>query len=525
MDKHAASLNNLSILFAEAGQRERRMGTLAESTALRERLIAVTPADDPRRERFLSNLGSCYGNLGTGHLEDGALDEAVAWTRKALAIQDEQIKKRPNSVDYLERVGANHTVLGQLEYRTGHLATARTEVELARAYLERLVHVQPGDVAYRMHLVECLGLLADVEIWSGETTPALGLARRAVSEAEGMLRINPKYHPASQGLADQLLRDAEISWDIGESDRALANLDRAEAILRRLVASYPELTNYRCDLATTLRVHVRMDSEIGRDRDDEPRLREAMALTESALRDDPDLVMNLPYTAALYSDLANTIGRRDQPAEARILYARALDRLDQARKRSPRDARIRRMLARTLAARAEFLGRFGQLRESLDDWNRAMALAADTDVLEFRLGRATSLARSSDYRSAVADVMAADRSIDDRANLRIGSALSHAALSEAIRRDRSLTRDVRAECVASQLTAAFEQIGQSKRSPAYRDPRRLYHRLSDHDFDPLREQRSFQLLMLDLAFPVQPFAHGTTTVPMPGLGSRPPSSN
>ena len=28
-------------------------------------------------------------------LDDGDLDEAIAWTRKALAIQDEQIKKRP----------------------------------------------------------------------------------------------------------------------------------------------------------------------------------------------------------------------------------------------------------------------------------------------------------------------------------------------------------------------------------------------------------------------------------------------
>ena len=77
-------------------------------------------------------------------MDDGALDEAIAWTRKALAIQDEQIKKHPNSVDYLERVGANHTVLGQLEFRTGHLATARTELEQARAYLERLKHVRPG---------------------------------------------------------------------------------------------------------------------------------------------------------------------------------------------------------------------------------------------------------------------------------------------------------------------------------------------------------------------------------------------
>src|SRR5262249_43185673 len=74
MDKHAASLNNLAILFGDAGKQQERMRTLEESTALRERLVATAPADDPRRERFLNNLGSCYGNLGSANLDNGALD-------------------------------------------------------------------------------------------------------------------------------------------------------------------------------------------------------------------------------------------------------------------------------------------------------------------------------------------------------------------------------------------------------------------------------------------------------------------
>ncbi len=211
MDKHASSLNNVSILFGEAGQWQERLRTLTESTALREKLVAATPTDDPRRDRFLSNLGSCYGNLGSTHLDDGALDESIVWTRKALAIQDAQIKTHPNSVDYLERVGVNHMVLGQLELRSGHLTTARTELEQARAHLERLTQVRPGDAVFRMHLVACLGTLSDVEVASSATTLALNLARRAASEAEDILRKNPKYHPASQGLADQLFREAEIS--------------------------------------------------------------------------------------------------------------------------------------------------------------------------------------------------------------------------------------------------------------------------------------------------------------------------
>jgi eukaryotic-like serine/threonine-protein kinase len=364
LDKHAASLNNLSILFGEAGQREERMRSLAESTVLRQRLVAITPADDPRRERFLSNLGSCYGNLGSGHLDEGNLDEAITWTREALAIQDKQIKNHPNSVDYLERVGAHRTVLGQLELRTGHLTTARRELEQARAHLERLNHVRPGDAVFRMHLAHCLGLLADVESASSAPMPALDLARRAVNEAEEILRTNPMYHPASHGLASQLRRVAEMSWNTGETDRAFADLDRAETILRQLVASYPELSGYRSDLANTIRVDVRLESEFGRDQGAEARLREAKSVAESVLRDDPNQVLNLASAAALYSDLGALLGPRKE-AEAQSLFSRARELLEQARKRSPKDEEIRSTMVQTLAGHAAFLGRLGKVQESL----------------------------------------------------------------------------------------------------------------------------------------------------------------
>jgi tetratricopeptide (TPR) repeat protein len=423
MDKHAASLNNLSILFGEAGEKEDRMRTLAESTALRQKLVEITPADHPRRDLFLSNLGSCYGNLGTGHLDAGDLDEAITWFREALAIQDKQVKKYPNSVEYLERVGISRLVLGQIEFRTGHLTTARRELEQARAHLERLNHVRPGDAVYRMHLATCLSSLADAENESAETALAANLARLAMSEAEEVLRANPKYHPASHGIARLLLREAEISWDTGKSESALANLDRAEAILRQLVASQPELPSYRSTLATTIRARVQMDSEIGRDHGAEVRLREATSLAESVLRDDPDEVLNLSSSAALYSDLGALLGPRKE-AEAQSLFRRARELLQTASKRSPNDEEIRRTMVQALASHAGFLARLGRLQESL----------------------------------AALDIMR-----------RTGPTLP------------------------------------------VRHARRLLRTLAGHEFDPLREHCTFKLLMMDLAFPAEPFSKDTET--------------
>ena len=86
------------------------------------------------------------------------------------------------------------------------------------------------------------------------------------------------------------------------------------------------------------------------------------------------------------------LGRQDQTSEAQSLFDRALKLLDQARTRSPKDEHIRRMVVQTLASHAEFLERLGKVRESLADWDRAVAMAVGTDVLELRLGRAATLA-------------------------------------------------------------------------------------------------------------------------------------
>ena len=261
---------------------EERTRTLAESTALRERLVAATPADDPRRESFLSNLGSCYGNLGTAHLDEGALDEAIAWTRKALAIQDEQIKKRPNSVDYLERVGANH-IAARSARVPDRSSRDRANRARAGASLPRASEARP---TRRRGFPDAPGSLPRLTRRCGDRKrlDRAGLESGSTrgERGRGDPPDQPQVSSASHGLAGQLLRDAEISWEhrrIRSCPRESGSRGSDPSPTGRVL---PRIARYRSDLATTIRVHVRMDSEIGRDHDDEPRLREAMALTESA---------------------------------------------------------------------------------------------------------------------------------------------------------------------------------------------------------------------------------------------------
>ena len=163
-------------------------------------------------------------------------------------------------------------------------------------------------------------------------------------------------------------------------------------------------------------------------------------------------------------------------------------------------------MSRTLARRAGLLGRQGRVKEALADWDRALALATGARILEIRLGRAAALARSGDHGAALKSVADAERGIPNRAKFAIQSARVHAQVAEAISRDSALAASDRGTGVAAQCEAALKLIKLAARAPAYRDSRRLIRTLADHDFDPLRGYRPFELLLMDLAFPAQAFA-------------------
>jgi tetratricopeptide (TPR) repeat protein len=195
----------------------------------------------------------------------------------------------------------------------------------------------------------------------------------------------------------------------------------------------------------------------------------------------------------------------DAPAPSRV-WAMAFDCLNQARTRSSEDAQIRRTLVQVLAAEAELLGRLGRLRESTNEWDRALRLAAGDDILALRLGRAMTLSRSGDYRTALADVAAAELATPQRASLLIRAAAVHAGVSEAINCDPALSEPARAVGVAAQRDAALDQIRRARATPAHGDARRLPSTLLAPEFAPLRGNPGFGLLIMDLAFPTKPFA-------------------
>ena len=148
--------------------------------------------------------------------------------------------------------------------------------------------------------------------------------------------------------------------------------------------------------------------------------------------------------------------------------------------------KIRRALVAALAARAEFHGRLGELSASVADWDRALSLATADDILSLHLGRAAAVARSGDYRMALADAVAAGRGATDNAGRLLRSAAVHSLAAEAINRDATLSLAARASGMNVQLDAALDRIAQARAASDGRDPRRMLGALLAPEFVNLR---------------------------------------
>jgi tetratricopeptide (TPR) repeat protein len=216
-------------------------------------------------------------------------------------------------------------------------------------------------------------------------------------------------------------------------------------------------------------------------------------------------VANLGAACVLLGRFGLATERR---AETRAVLERVISAL--APPTGP-DARSSSQVLRFVyASRARALGLVGRHSEALADWDRAIQFADESTGGDFRLSRASELARSRNYRQAEAEV----KSLANAASIPIGRraydlACIAALSSAAARGDITLPpaeRDARAEDFAAR---AIGWLAQARDAGFFRDPSKIVDVRTDTDLDSLRSRSDFQLLIMDLSFPNGAFAERT----------------
>jgi hypothetical protein len=153
------------------------------------------------------------------------------------------------------------------------------------------------------------------------------------------------------------------------------------------------------------------------------------------------------------------------------------------------------------------LERLGRAAESLADWDQAIGFADDRSRDEIRMGRAMAIARSGDHERAAAEargLTGASAVLPQGWSYNL--ACVFALASAAARHDQALPpdrRDARAEQYA---IAAVGWLNKARVAGFFRDPSLVELVRKDRDLDALRSRPAFQLFLMDLVFPLDPFA-------------------
>jgi hypothetical protein len=146
--------------------------------------------------------------------------------------------------------------------------------------------------------------------------------------------------------------------------------------------------------------------------------------------------------------------------------------------------------------------------EALAAWDRAIELARSDDerVHSLRTSRALVLVYLGQIGQALDDVATIPKTGPDAGLIHYNDACIFAAAAAAAPQDVARTPAERASLAERYTARALAALTEAGRAGYFRDPAKVPHLRADRDFDSLRSRADFQLLMMDLAMPDDPFA-------------------
>jgi serine/threonine-protein kinase len=419
---------------------------------------------DARSRRALARAYEEVGDL-TGKI--GSIAESLEAHRKALEVRRTLAWEAPSDAVARADVARSLTAVGMLLGQLGRKEEALGSYEEARTALGSLAW--PGPVRDAIS-----GDLARTWYWTGWVHYRAGQTREAMAALKAALAIGeelPTAHP------DQMENQRILAWchnDIGillfqagKTTEALTAFEASRRIKRKVAEERPGVAEYRRDLAIS---HHNIGSLLR----ESGRLAEALAAHEATLAIQRALANAYPAVTSIRRDLANSLNEigdilrlMGRPGEAQASYEQALAILEALFQADPTMSDNHTWLIQGLKGLGTSRLAAGRAADAVAIWRRAVAIGE-----RLRLSYDEPLyylAGCHAFLGAAAGLSGAGPSAEEGPmELRRAMDALHGAIA-----------------------AGYRDVGWMRRDP---------------DLDPLRSRPDFQVLLLDLAFPDDPFA-------------------
>jgi serine/threonine-protein kinase len=414
-------------------------------------------------------------------------------------------------------LGRAYAELGELTEKIGSMAEALVVRRKALAVRRELADAPEADAATRVDVARSLLAVGWIQYRTGDMSGALASCGEARRLAEGLMANVGAGDPlqAIPGLAHE--RIGQLFQETGKSAEALASFERALAIRQKLADAHPDVTQFWSDLGTGYH-------NIGYLLETTGKPTEALNLYERALVIRQKLADANPGITRFQSDLAlsyQVMGYQlllaGKSAEALPAYKRGLAIRQKLADANPNVTDFQYDLSHSHQTMGWALQRAGKLAEAVEAFERSIPIVqklvdANPNVIRWqselafdlvyigflgaKAGR-TAEAVASYRRAAAIWTRLSSRTPHDLYNL----ACTHSRLA-------GLAAEPGSGMMATEGRAEADRAMDWLRQAVAAGYRKLTFLRTDPDLDPLRSRPDFQLLLMDLAFPDDPFARG-----------------
>jgi tetratricopeptide (TPR) repeat protein len=467
------TLNDLGLALAHQDQHAEAVEVY--NAAIEHQRLAHERA--PTASTYTRFLANHYRNLAEAELALDRAPAAVDACGRARALREELVHDHPEVDQFRLEQAQTEQFFGSLLARQNSLGEALPAYTRACDLLEALVRARPDDLSQRSALGGALNDLGRTLAAVGRHKDAYEAYDRAIEHQRIAHERAPDVPQYLQFLANHYANRGQLQEQLGETPAARESWIACRKLRESLARSRPEVAAYRDALANLIH-HIGMfELRAGKPAEALGLLEDSRALQEQLLQGQPGNPNFLTDLGGVLNDCGMALAALGRHEDALQLYQTAITHQRRVLGSYPRFPRSRRFLSIHYQSLSQSLRALGQPSEAAEAAHEGLRTRSDDPGYVYDMACELSLCVSLGSGK------------DDEA---------HAG------HDRYARWAV--DALRQAVTAGFRDFA---------------HMRVDKDLDPLRGRTDFQLLMMDFAFPPNPFADIAHERPGPGRRSSP----
>jgi tetratricopeptide (TPR) repeat protein/tRNA A-37 threonylcarbamoyl transferase component Bud32 len=495
----------------EPGPEPLRRRLLASALAFAQKLQGVLEADPQEAPR--PEMAEAYERVAdiTGKTGDQAA--SLTALERALAIRERLAQATGAGPEALAAAASDRHLLGLSMLEVNRPADGLRLLERAGADFEGLSRAHPETIGYRYDRAEVDNSLGNILERIGRGPEAIDAYERSVAAFDRLIAAASPEPRKVEGLGRALVNLSIHYTSANQPARALDFARRSVEVFERINRGRPGDNRGQSFLAQSLIYYGGALDEVGRGADAVAALRRAEGVYEALLREFPNNLNFRVHSAEAHHNLALHFARHERRWEAALEeYRKSLTVYEALSRDNPRVYRYAFLEASarmSVGAALRDLGRPAdallEVRKAVSGFERLVRDQPALVVAQWHLARAHELAgllsvAVNDLVGAAAAYRRAaelyeglpTRSPDDAYNLAcVYARLARPGMPAEPGRDSAAQVDRALVALRRAVAAGFRDAAQIR---------------TDSDLEPLRARPEFRLLLLDAAFPADPFA-------------------